>query len=72
MKKPAFTRKGQNQELKLLEEYSHQSNGFSRSFRDAWAEKPYEQRIAFLKDLINEGRQIQAYENRRKKLKKVI
>lgn len=72
MKKPAFTRKGQNQELKLLKEYSYQANGFSRAFRDMWAEKPYEQRIALLKDLINEGRQIQAHENKRKQLKKVI
>ena len=66
-KKPAFTRKGQNEELKLLKEYSRQANGFSRAFRDMWAEKPYEQRIFFLKDLISEGK----YE-KKMKLRKVV
>ena len=70
MEKTAFTRKGQNEELRLLKEYSRQANGFSRTFRELWAEKPYEERIEFLKGLVSEGRHIHEYEKR--KLKGVI
>lgn len=47
-------------EIVLLTKCSEQLNGFSRSFRDLWAEKNQEERIKFMEMLVAEYEEQQA------------
>jgi len=65
-----MTTRERERELKLLRRWSFLGHGFSKSFRMLWAEKPYHERILLLKELVEEGEQVLAFE-RRYKTKKV-
>ena len=50
------TRKEILEEAKLLKEWGLLGNGYSKAFRNMWAERPRDERVRLLKELVKEGR----------------
>jgi len=59
-----FTRKEILEEAKLLKEWGLLGHGYSKAFRNMWADKPHKERIRLLKELVKEGR----YEEKLRKM----
>ena len=59
-----LTEKQIMEEANLLKEWGILGHGYSKSFRNMWADKPRDERIRLLKELVKEGR----HEEKLKKL----